>query len=45
MFYGAASDLVSTGHFAQFEVLNHLLYVVCGALKELTQASLHNLGA
>lgn len=39
----AVPDLVSTGHFAQFQVLNHLLNVVRSALKELTQARLDDL--
>lgn len=30
------ADLVSTGHFAQFQILNHLLNVISSALKELT---------
>lgn len=41
----AASDLVSTGHFAQFQILDHLLNVICSTLKELTQSCLHNLRA
>lgn len=43
MWWPAVPDLVSTGHFAQFQVLNHLLNVVGSTLEELTQARLHNL--
>lgn len=45
MQYGAVIDLVSTGNFAKFQILNHLLNVICSTLKELAQASLNNLRA
>lgn len=43
--HGDVTDLVSTGHFAEFQILNHLLNVICSTLEELTQTCFNNLRA